>query len=77
MSGPVNHTKVPLREFMELRFDALEAKFDTYCTLAETRHQDHEDRLRTLQGRNVLGHIIHGTVEFGAIVLAAMGLRQP
>ena len=77
MTGPANHTKVSLRDFMELRFDALEAKFDTYCQTADTRHDDHENRLRTIEKRSTLGHIIHGLVEFGAIILAAMGLRQP
>jgi len=40
-------------------------------------YNDHEDRLRSLEKRNVWGHVLHGAAELFAIILAALGFRQP
>ena len=76
MSEPANH-RVPLRDLMEARFDALDQRLDTFCRAMGDKVGDHETRIRKMEARNLLGHVAHGVVEFGAIVLAAMGLRQP
>ena len=43
----------------------------------KTKLNDHEDRLRCVEKRNVWSDVIHGSAEFVALVLAAFGIRNP
>ena len=41
------------------------------------RLDDHEDRIRCVEKRNVWSDVVHGSAEFVALVLAAVGIRNP
>ena len=72
-SSTDSNGKVSLREFLELRFDAIEMKLDAMCKTAD----DHETRLRAVENRTTWSRVFEGTLGLISAVLIALGFKQP
>jgi len=66
---PEENGRVSLRDYIELRFDALDQRLDTILP-------DHETRIRSLEKREPWRTAIEGVAVLGGIIGTALGLKQ-
>ena len=66
---PEENGRVSLRDYIELRFDALDQRLDTILP-------DHEERIRSLEKREPWRTAIEGVAVLGGIIGTALGLKQ-
>jgi len=62
--------RVPLRDFIELRFDALDKRLDEILP-------DHEKRIRVLERREPWRTLAEAGTAIGTAIAIALGFRQP
>jgi hypothetical protein len=62
--------RVSLRDFLEVRFDALDKRLDEILP-------DHEDRIRALEKREPWRTLAEAATAIGTAIAIALGFRQP
>jgi len=68
--------RVSLRDYIELRFDALDATLAQDRKAEKEKADDHETRIRTLEKREPWRTAIEGVAVLGGIIGTALGLKQ-
>jgi len=63
-----SNERVPLREFIEQRFDALDKRLDEILP-------DHENRIRTLERREPWRSLAEAGTAIGTVIAIALGIR--
>ena len=69
MSQDTPNGRVSLRDYLELRFDALDQRLDDVLP-------DHEDRIRTLEKRGPWRTGIEALTAAGVVVATFLGVRK-
>jgi len=68
--GQTPDERVSLRDFIELRFNALDKRLDEILP-------DHEDRIRALERREPWRTLAEAGTAIGTAIAIALGFRQP
>jgi len=66
----VSNDRVSVREYLELRFNALDKRLDEILP-------DHEDRIRALERREPWRSLAEAGSALVAVAAIALGLKQP
>jgi 6,7-dimethyl-8-ribityllumazine synthase len=57
------------------RFEAIQKQLDAMCSDHARDHGDHEERIRSLEKKGVMGSIADGLIAIGAVIAGVLGSR--